>query len=234
MLKVSLAVLGLSVSPRLGWAGTIYSNNFSQNAADFTGGTITTAPSGEQFLAFGGAGGSATLNLSGIEPHSSLSLSFSLYVVGSMDGDGQNGGGGDYFTVNYAGSSSATLFNYTFANYGGGNTQNYPVPGSAPGTGAASINALGYSGFPDSGNGIQDSEYAITLTPIIDSDGNVSFTFFDNSNEGMSNEFYGIDNVVVTDVPSGVTVPEPGGLAMLVVGLGMAGYVRRRAAVVAA
>ena len=31
--------------------------------------------------------------------------------------------------------------------------------GSAPTTGAATVNGLKYTGFADSGNGVQDSEY---------------------------------------------------------------------------
>ena len=48
---------------------------------------------------------------------------------------------------------------YTFANFPGGNTQSYPMPGSAPDTGAATVNTLGYSGFLPSG-GAQDSTVA--------------------------------------------------------------------------
>jgi hypothetical protein len=69
-------------------------------------------------------------------------------------GNGQNGGGPDFFNVGINGNP---VFSNTFANFGGGNTQSYPdaniapvarngVPttNNAPGTGAAGTNALGW------------------------------------------------------------------------------------------
>jgi hypothetical protein len=214
-------------------AGVVYSNDFSTNDTGFGGSSaLTTSPSGNQFLYFGGGGGSGTLTLSGLASHSDVALSFDLYVVGSMDGNGYGGapiyggGPGDYFTVDYNGNAGGTLFSQAFANYGGGETQSYPIDPSAPGTGAYAINGLGYTGFPST-NGIQDAEYAITLSPIADSSGTIAFNFYDNSNEGAGNEFYGIDNVSVST--SGVAaVPEPGTWAMMLVGMGAIGFAMRR------
>ena len=208
---------------------TAYSNDFSSNQTGFSGGTIVTAPSGQKFLSFGGAGGSATLGLTGLAPHTSVQLSFSLYAVGSVDGNGPSppgGGTGDYFAVSF--DSSSTLFNQAFANYGSGEVQSYPIAGSAPGTGAAMLNGLGYTGFPAAA-GIQDAEYAFTLAPVADSASAATFTFGDNSNEGAANEFYGIDNVVVTTNGTGtVPVPEPLAVSLFAAGLAMTALVRRR------
>src|SRR5215831_13558243 len=47
------------------------------------------------------------------------------------------------------GVEETPIFDHTFANFPGPNTQNYPVPGSAPDTGAATIGSLGYvAAFP--------------------------------------------------------------------------------------
>jgi hypothetical protein len=210
----------------------VYTSDFQDSStADFTGGALQTSPNNTIFLAPGAPGASTTLSLTGLAPHTDVTLSFTVDVVGSMDG-GPNplygGGTGDYFDVTYSGDSSANIFHYAFANYGNGNTQDYPVLGSAPATGATTINGLDYSGFPDSGNGIQDSEYNITLAPITDSNGAISFTFTDNSNEGFGNEFYGIDNVVVSTNSDAVVTPEPGTIALLALGLGALPFVRRR------
>lgn len=218
---------------------TVYSNDFSANAAGFRGGSLTTSPSSNQFLYFGGAGGSATLADLTLPANTSITVAFDLYVVGSMDGydfgSGIAGGdgafGGDYFTVTSAvGGVTSTLFNYAFANYGGGEEQTYPVAGSAPGTGATSTNALGYSGFPISSGGSQDAEYHVTQTFTASSASPLSLTFLDHSNEGTSNEFYGIDNLVVSVVPTGIVtaVPEAATWAMMLVGLGVVGGALRR------
>ena len=231
---VGAALLGTSAM-----ASVVYNNDFSSNSTGFTGGTIVAAPSGQKFLSFGGAGGSANLLVTGLAAHTNVTLSFSLYVIGSMDGavnptTGIPGGGnGDYFIVTYAGSSGGTAFNQAFANYGGGETQTYPVAGSAPGTGAATVNALGYTGFPSTSPGgvnIQDAEYNFTLAPITDSFGAFSFGFTDNSNEGVGNEFYGIDNVVVSinDVPTPGAVPEPASWATMLLGFAGIGTALRR------
>ncbi|WP_158745864.1 hypothetical protein [Acidisphaera sp. L21] len=193
-------------------AAPVYSNDFSSTATDFTGAwSVKTSPSGQGFLASSGPTTQTTLSLIGLAAHTEVDVAFTIDVVGSMDGTGSviNGGGaGDFFTVSYLGATAGTAFNQAFANYGGGNLQTYPTPGSAPATGATTTNALGYSGFPDSGNGIQDSEYSITLT-IPDAASNFALAFTDGSNEGTGNEFYGIDNVDVSIVNNPVTtVPE--------------------------
>jgi len=215
------AIIGVALLASSGFAGTVYSNDFeSASTADFSGGSITTAPSGQHFLGEFTQGGDTTLTLTGLAPHSTVTLAFTLDVVGSMDGVGPSiagGGSGDFFTVDYAGNSSGNVFDYAFANYAGGNTQDYPVALSAPTTGNNGIDTLGYSGFPDSGNGVQDSIYNILLAPIADSAGTISFTFTSLSNEGLDNEFYGIDNVVVSTDAS--ATPEPSTIFLGVSGL---------------
>jgi hypothetical protein len=211
-------------------AATLYSNDFSSGLDGVTAqdSMITTSPSGEKFLELTDYGSSATLDLNTSsyigQP---LTLAFTIDVVGSMDGDAQNGGGsGDAFTVT---SGPSSLFNYTFANYGGGNTQSYPVAGSAPASGASGTNTLGYSGFPDSGNGIQDSIYNITLalTPTAST---TDLTFTSLANEGPGNEFYGVDNLSVTGEAGPVSAaPEPSTWVLLFAGIGGIGLVLRSA-----
>lgn len=218
-------------------AATVYSNDFSGNANGFTGGTLTSSPSGEQFLYLGGGGHSARLDLA-LPAHTGLTVNFDLYVVGSMDGydyngagvPGGNGGyGGDYFAViSSTGGGIATLFNNAFANYGGSEEQSYPTANSAPGAGAYSTNGLGYTGFPVTTGGSQDAEYHVSI-PIADTgSSSLGLTFVDHSNEGASNEFYGIDNLVVSAAsPSGV--PEPAAWASLMLGVfGVGGAMRVR------
>jgi hypothetical protein len=205
------AIIGVALLASSGFAGTVYSNDFeSASTADFSGGSINTSPSGQHFLGEFGQSSATTLTLTGLAPHSTVTLGFTLDVVGSMDGVGPfiaGGGNGDFFTVDYSGNSSGNVFDHAFANYAGGNTQDYPAALSAATSGSAGTDTLGYTGFPDSGNGVQDSIYNFILSPIADSAGTISFTFTSLSNEALSNEFYGIDNVVVSTDAS--ATPEP-------------------------
>ena len=99
---------------------------------------------------------------------------------------------------------------------------------SAPGTGAYALNALGYTSFPQGSAGIQDAEYAIDLAAVTTTTGGVAFTFLDNTNEGTSNEFYGIDNVAVTSTAVSAA-PEPSAWLLLFAGIGGIGLALRRA-----
>ncbi len=221
-------VLGAAGSAQ---AAQIFTNDFSTDAHGFTTGSgvsIATAPSGQKFLELANYQSATTLTLdTSAYVGGSLSLAFSLYVVGSMDGTGpivQGGGAGDYFTVT---SGAATLFNQAFANYDGGNLQTYPTPGSPPAAGAASTNTLGYTGFPDSGNHIQDSIYNFSLT-FTPTGASTTVTFTSLANEGPGNEFYGIDTVVANATPAATSnVPEPASWALMLGGFGIVGGAMR-------
>jgi hypothetical protein len=204
-------------------AGPVYSNDFEGGStAGFSAGTIQLVPNGStHILGEFSQGASTTLTLTGLAAHTNVTLNFTLDVVGSMDGDGQNGGGPDNFVIGAPG----VIFNQNFANYAGGNTQNYPTEPSAPTTGAAGTDTLGYSGFPDSGNGVQDSIYNFSLT-FASSSSTLAITFSGDTSEPSSNEFYGIDNVVVSTDATGV--PEPASLALFSAGIAGLGIVRRR------
>lgn len=223
---ISLGVVGiLAMSGHMAPAGTVYSNDFSSNSNGFTTGNIVTSPSNTaKFLGSFAQGGipSTTLNLSSLQPFTTGTLSFDIDVILSMDGDGQLGFGRDAFIVSGTG---LTTFDHDFANYPG-NSQDYPVINSLPGTGSdpTLTNTFGYE-F-DNNPTINDTVYHITL-PFTASGTSLSFTFAANTSEDVSNEFYGIDNVVVTTdaVPP---VPEPASMTLLGASLLAFGAMRRR------
>ena len=228
------AAIALGASGAAAAATPIFSNDFSTGAQGFTTGdnaAVTASPSGEKFLEVtNGQSTTLTLDTTGYVG-GTVNVAFTLDVVGSMDGTGptiQGGGAGDYFTVS---SGGASLLNYALANYDGGNKQTYPTPGSAPTTGAAGINTLGYKNFPDSGNGVQDSIYNFTfaLAPTTSS---TTISFTSSANEAQDNEFYGIDNVTASATaaatPPVSAAPEPGAWALMVGGVGAMGLMLRR------
>lgn len=234
LVKGTAVVALLFVASLPAQADVVYSNNFSTNQDGFVGGSIETSPSGESLLAHFQQS-TTTLTITGLQANSNVSLSFTLDVIGSMDGNAGIGGGpGDFFNISLNGSQ---VFNYNFANYGpgGGNSQSYPTNPSPILTDNNGTNTLGYSGFPDGGNGVQDSIYNFNGTdnPLVtgtaDATGTLVLVFSDLSNETYDNEHYGIDNVVVDGTFASVsTTPLPAALPMLASGLGVLGLLSRR------
>lgn len=232
MRKLGLAVAFLAL-PTMASAATIYSNDFEGGSLAGLSGpaaTIQTAPNGStNFLGLLGLGNSVTLTLDTTNV-SSLTLAFNLYAIMTLDGDGTAGGNSpsnpDAFVVS---SNGVTLFNYSFANYGG-DSQNYPIIGSPDQTGASAINTLGYTNAGDS----TYSFSGITLAPT---GAQTTITFYGNTNQDFSDEAYGIDNLVVTGTvvtPPDGAVPEPSSWAMMLGGFGLVGGAmrsRRRAAI---
>ncbi|MEO8812178.1 MAG: PEPxxWA-CTERM sorting domain-containing protein [Caulobacteraceae bacterium] len=230
---MKLLFLAAATASIAGSAGAVqvYSNDFQGGStAGFSSGSIQTSPNGSaEFLGPFAQGGSTTLSLSSLAAHSMVTVSFDVDVILSMDGDGQFGGGRDQFLVTTTAPSASTLLDNDYANYPG-NTQDNGGQGTptiafhyAPQTGASSVNTFGYAfgGNPS----IDDSVYHYTFT-FADTASNLGFTFHGNTSEGVSNEFYGIDNVVVSiNAPGGV--PEPTTWALMLIGVGAAGATLR-------
>ena len=237
MRRVLLLMVLLVLPPAAAHAGVVYSNGFngvSPTSAGFTGGTLTTSPNGKaQFLALG-QHETATLSLAGLAAHSSVTVGFDVDVLLSMDGDGQYGGGRDQFLVTYAGSASGTLLDADYANYKGVTQDNggqgtpiiphgYP---SLTGSDPALRNTFGYAYAGEAS--IDDSVYHYSLT-VADTSPALAIAFTSNATELPANEFYGIDNVVVsTNSDAEAPLPEPASIVIGALGLAGIAAVHRR------
>jgi len=209
-------------------AAPIYSNDFEGGStANFSGdGTIQTPPSGvTHFLGYLANGGAAVLTLNGISAYSNIGLSFDLYTVRTLDGDGKGFCcGPDNFMVT---ANATTLMDTTFATRPDW-TQDYPVAGSAGGTGSDSLltGQLGPYVFFGSEN-YTDYTYHLSFTNIASNVNTLTITFFGNTTQSIDDEAFGIDNILVTGTATN-EVPLPAALPLFATGLGLIGIIARR------
>lgn len=137
-----------------------------------------------------------TLTLENLPKHEALVVTFELFVIRTWDGTvGNPAAGPDQFRVVEGGAH--TLLHTTFANYPG-HTQNYPDSLSSgvthpAGYGAAEEDTLGYT---YSGQGM-DAVYLVSIE-FPHSDSQLTLTFEGLGLQLLSDESWGIDNVVIS------------------------------------
>jgi hypothetical protein len=196
-------------------AAAVYSANFEGESipAQFTGAGNLSTTGGLSAFGFGlvhliNPGSNATLmNLVGLAPHNSITLTFDLAMWDSIDL------GSDQFIV---GADGVDLYNSSsdFGNY---------FPGDNVGHGPGTLLTPAFDGFtvPDYGQStsFRDSARHVTFTfPHSSENLTVSWAF--PNSQGVADESFGIDNVSVD------LVPEPSTMALF--GLVLAGMTRRR------
>ena len=238
---IVLAGGGYAVLPASAQNTTIYSNNFSSgagaewsnNATDITPGT--TAYPTDAFLGqFGHE--TTTLTLNGLASHHLVNVSFDLYMIRSMDGNGFFGGGPDTWSL---AENSHSLITTNFINYGGfsqafGGSDGkggYLTGGNYPAfTGAYEVNELGFLTIFNLPPSPQDSAYHFSFT-FSDAASTLALDFIGGQTQILGDESWGVDNVVVkTDalVPEASSVVSLG--LLLLLGLGGMAVSRRRKA----
>lgn len=200
-------------------ATVIYSNDFeSGSSLGFTGdNSIVTSPDGHSFLGVLAQGAKADLVLSGLAPHDSVTLSFDLYGLFSLDGDNdQETYGPDYFIVNLNGSELMKEEIGWWYDGSDGATH--------PGYVSNDPNGFGWGSYF---GGVLTFNYTFD---IVHSNPDISFAFIGACNqpwqEGWYDEGFGVDNVVVSSYAK--SVPEPASMLLLGLGLiGVAGFRRK-------
>jgi hypothetical protein len=167
----------------------VYSSDFGGSVGgEWSANRVATAPNGERFLGEF-VNDSATLNLTGLAAHTSLTVTVDVYAIRSWDGvDTQYGP--DNFRIDADGRS---LLNTTFSNTQP-HMQNFPysVGGQKQPAqkGAFAVNTLGYI-VDDKG---MDATYRVTYTiPHTSSSLQLSFCAL-----GLDDESWGIDNVTIS------------------------------------
>ncbi len=167
--------------------------------------TNVAAPNGERFLGeFGGpqivsgrpfvrVTDGVKLTLDHLPPHASATLSFDLLILKSWDGNSPQYGP-DRFQLRVAGG--ATLLDTSFSNNKKtateGSFQDYPTPGSAPQTGAAAVDRLGYRFFGDSIYPLRFTFPHAAETLVLE------FTSDMYEGKGTEDESWGLDNLRVS------------------------------------
>ena len=164
--------------------------------------TVSTTPSGLNFLGQFGGTNSATLALTSLSPHQSVLVEFDIYVIGAWAGLPTNG----QFNVVFSSSSATTTaFSQTFSNLTGVK-QTYPNGGAnAPGTGAKSTNTLGY--VHSTSILFNDAVYHVSLTAS-DINKALSVTFSSILTGTLSDMSWGIDNVHIHANPQDLLVSD--------------------------
>jgi hypothetical protein len=211
---VAVAVAGLATSQ----AAIIYQNDFEAGLPNgFTPGPIMTAPnSSTKFLGRFSAD-TTTLNLTGIAAHSMVTIELDLYIIHSWDGNGELGSGPDHFRISADGTD---LLNASFSNWSPRQTYSDATPlGGGPFAAKTDADAIGSLGFNDFFG--TDTTYHLSFT-IAHSVGTLDLAFQGVALQGVGDESWGIDNVVI----GADAVPEPATMAVL--GLGAASLLRRR------
>ncbi|MBA6291670.1 PEP-CTERM sorting domain-containing protein [Colwellia sp. MB3u-70] len=193
-------------------AGIIYSNDFESGsiAVEFSNyNSVVSAPNGQSFIGTLNNGATPTLNLNSLALHSSITIDFDIYGIRSLDGT-DSGDNFEFFIndlsqfVDFYGHSGGVIV--------------------GPTTGRLISHDSSDFGYGHFYGGVSTYHYSITLAHV---DPSISFGFMANTDSGMDDEAFGLDNVVVSFVPSATAdVPEPSTLAIFA--LGMMGLASRR------
>jgi len=189
-------------------ATVIYSQDFESGIASLGAwnmSLLATSPGSRAMpsTSFLGRLGDQELSLSVPAGKTSVTISFDLYIIGTWDGAGYQGFGGDWWQIEVSrnGAARENVFHTSFSNQST-KPQHFPkqvTDGTSPADkGALLVNALGYpkaSGKFDAGDAI----YHLTYTVSNPGAGPLVFYFHTTTPmQDLNDESWGIDNVSVS------------------------------------
>lgn len=217
----SLRLLGLLAglcTASASHADVVFNSNFeSGRPAGLTGWSVESMGSGSDgsFSSYGFSGTqwmrnpgpftTATLTLTGLAAHTTVSLDFLMALMDSFDG-------GDNFQIRVDGN---TVYTFTFASFGDGT----PTAGT---TLVGNKQLSGTNGQFWSNDYGFDMSSESALHNISHTSSTLTIEFYAAFNEVASNEGIAIDNLVVSTNANATAVPEPftaGLLATALIGL---------------
>ena len=184
-----------------------------------------------------------TLSLGALPTHATATVSFSLYLIRSWDGNATNIVNGDPLGPDHwkLALGGTTLFDETFSNGNPAGQSYSPYPGATscnagynasypagtynPMTGAVECYSLGYYfNDPNLGNQAMDSVYNLSFT-FNHSASDMVLNFSAYGLQGLTDESWGLDNVKIDVAP----VPVPPAVWLFGSGLlGLVGVARRK------
>ena len=189
-------------------APVIYSQNFESGIASLGAwnvSTLATSPGSTKLASTTYLGRllNEEVSLSVPAGMTSVTISFDLYVIGTWDGAGYQGFGGDWWQIEVSknGEARQNVFHTSFSNQST-KPQHFPkqvTDGTSPADkGALMVNALGYpkaAGKFDAGDAI----YRLTYTVSNPGAGPLVFYFHSTTPmQDLNDESWGIDNVSVS------------------------------------
>jgi Ca2+-binding RTX toxin-like protein len=177
---LAMAGTGGRVGPREGAAQELL--------PEWSHSTLEVTPSGNRkFLGqFGNQ--TVSLSLAGLPSHSTVTVSFDLYIINSWDGNDLSAGP-DIWDLSVTGGPILLHTTFTGAAFDLSQAypDNYPEGDHPAGTGAAEVGTLGYS---------LDSVYRLRFT-FPHADSSVQFDFSGINLQEIGDESWGLDNVEV-------------------------------------
>ncbi|MBI2471526.1 MAG: hypothetical protein HYV59_09835 [Planctomycetes bacterium] len=207
MLMISFFVVVSAFTGRLSWADeiTAFSDDFESGAQpEWSSTSVSTTPASERKFLGRFTNNTVSLSLSGLPSHSNITIELDLFIIHSWDGNPWNWGP-DIWGIDINGST--TLKKTTFSNgygpgqaYPGDYTNSSTYDSNSARTGAVENNTLGYGS-----GGWGDSVYHLSFTSS-HSDSSVAFNFFGQNLQAVSDESWGLDNVVVKIEPVSTAV----------------------------
>lgn len=201
-------------------AGAFYCEDFEGSVGgEWSSQTTRVTPVGARRFLGEFGNDSVDLRLTGLPPHVGATLTFDLFILRSWDGNDTNWGP-DIWDLRVAGGPTLAHTTFSLLDVGTNHfpqayPDDHPLGNHPPRTGSAETNTLGYTfDFSDAGNRPADSVYRLSYS-FAHSSENLMLTFSASNLQVLTDESWGLDNVVLNLGAPPCLAPPSGLLAWL-------------------